>query len=162
MLAFERKKHKDLMNEQKLYFARKINNIRNSQSQPTKTIQDEFFCHNEFDEVLSDSKKNYGLKNGKRYSSPSKAFWTSLHTFSKKAFYMMKEYLDGPYDSTISEWIKNDCSIPKCQDLEDTGQISRIIDFWIRKFEIPSDANYTISNDAAKIDENLSIDYNAM
>ena len=158
-LANERLKHKSEMNELKLFFARKIKNIQNCH-EVSENIQDEFHFNNEFDEILLNSVNNFGLGTRKRYSSSAKSFWIALRTFSRKAYYLMKEYLDGPWESSVDEWIKNNSEIPKCNDLENIANISKIIDFWVNKLEITKDKHFTISIDAAKIDENLCIDYN--
>ena len=158
LLVHQSLKSNEQLKLQQLKFARTIKSIR-SELHDEDISEDncDFFLQNDFSIVMNDAKKNFGKQNGKRYSLPSKSFWARLMLYSRKAFSMMKEYLDGPCESTVCLWLQNEDDVPKCHILEDISQINSVFNFWKEKLDLAEDNNYTLSIDAAKIDENLSI-----
>ena len=156
----EKKRLKEKENKQQLKFARKSKIIKNNcqQIQQENESQLEGF-EKEFSIILSESRENFALGRGKRYSNETKAFWMRLRMYSRKAFFMMKDYLGGPSESTIDRWIKNSKNCPSCSDLENIDQVFQIFLFWKEKLRLPDETNFSISIDAAKVDENLSIRY---
>ena len=158
LLVHQSLKNNEQLKLQQLKFARTIKSIR-SELHDEDISEDncDFFLQNDFSIVMNDAKKNFGKQNGKRYSLPSKSFWARLMLYSRKAFSMMKEYLDGPCESTVCLWLQNEDDVPKCHILEDISQINSVFNFWKEKLDLAEDNNYTLSIDAAKIDENLSI-----
>ena len=143
---------------QQLIYARKIRTLKTcSNINEKKLRENKFIFLNEFDDILNEAEKNFRKKNGKRYSQSSKAFWVRLMMYSRKAFAMMKDYLNGPSQSTVDQWVKNEKSIPKWNNLESLDQVDNIFQFWANRLQLSSDEFYTISIDAAKVDENLTI-----
>ena len=117
----------------------------------------DFLTDDDFLNVIVDTSLNFGSGTGKRYSSSSKTFWIRLMLYSRKAYSMMKSYLNGPSESTINLWTKETTNIPNCNQLEDLSQINETFLFWTNKLGISIDDCFTLSIDAAKVDENLSI-----
>ena len=161
-LAAEKKKLHEEKKKQQIDFARKnkilIHLQRSIENEENHSqLQD---LQNEFSVILNDSMSNLGLGNGKRYSDASKTFWMRLRMYSRKAFSMIKNYLEGPSDSTVDLWINKNNDFPRCSDLENIDQVYTTFLFWKNKLNISDETNFSISIDAAKVDENLSIKYN--
>ena len=158
LYTYEKLKHKRNLKLKQLSYARSMKFI-NLQTDPLDdSLQNNLqFFNNEFTDILLDAKKNLGLGNGKRYSSLSKTFWIRLRLYSRKSFKMMQQFMEGPSESTVNRWVQMENIIPKCSQLEELGQIDSVYGFWKNKLGFDSNTNFTISVDAAKIDENFSI-----
>ena len=156
LLSKEKERTQRKIRMHQLIYARKMRNLKTTEIVVHNNEQN-FKFPSEFMNILIDANSNIGKGNGKRYTTTSKIFWVRLKLYSWKAYTMMKNYLEGPSESTIETWEKNERSVPRCEDLENIEKIDACFQFWGQRLEIDKDTSFTISLDAAKIDENLSI-----
>ena len=134
LLAWNNRKWKKQFKQQQMLYARNIKNIYRTnidqkQEESEEQKEEQNIGNNELFTVVEEAMKNMGKGNGKRYSPASRVFWIRLRLFSRKAFAMMKKYLEGPSESNLELWIKNEQNVPKCNTLENIAQIDNIYQF---------------------------------
>lgn len=103
--------------------------------------------------VLNDSLRNRE-RGRNRYRDSTRAFWMVISMYDDRVRAFLRSLIGGPSRSTVQRWLEQDVDVSGLYEID---QVVGIMELWMEKYGIPADTVFSLSCDAAKCDEDITI-----